>query len=57
MQPPWKLVVEDLGRIAHAEIEARPLLLFVGGNNTGKTYLVHVVGTFVFEWKIAANER
>jgi hypothetical protein len=43
MQPPWKLVVEDLGRIAHAEIEARPLLLFVGGNNTGKTYLASLL--------------
>ena len=40
MQPPWKLVVDDLGRIDHAEIEARPLLLFVGANNTGKTYSV-----------------
>ncbi len=43
MQPPWKLVVEDLGRIGHAEIEARPLLLFVGGNNTGKTYLASLL--------------
>jgi predicted ATPase len=43
MKPPWKLVVEDLGRIAHAEIEARPLLLFVGGNNTGKTYLASML--------------
>ncbi|WP_437277009.1 AAA family ATPase [Sorangium sp. So ce375] len=43
MQPPWKLLVEDLGRIAHAEIEARPLLLFVGGNNTGKTYLASLL--------------
>lgn len=38
MKPPWKLVTEDLGRIAHAEVEARPLLLFVGPNSTGKTY-------------------
>ncbi|WP_437997282.1 AAA family ATPase [Sorangium sp. So ce185] len=43
MQPPWKLLVEDLGRIARAEIEARPLLLFVGGNNTGKTYLASLL--------------
>ena len=43
MQPPWKLVVDDLGRIGHAEIEARPLLLFVGGNNTGKTYLASLM--------------
>lgn len=43
MQPPWKLVVDDLGRIGHAEIEARPLLLFVGDNNTGKTYLASLM--------------
>ncbi|XYH99098.1 AAA family ATPase [Sorangium sp. So ce1128] len=43
MQAPWKLVVEDLGRVARAEIEARPLLLFVGGNNTGKTYLASLL--------------
>jgi ABC-type cobalamin transport system ATPase subunit len=43
MPPPWKLVVEDLGRIGHAEIEARPLLLFVGENNTGKTYLASLM--------------
>lgn len=43
MQPPWKLVVEDLGRIGHAEIDARPLLLFVGSNNTGKTYLASLM--------------
>ncbi|AUX47143.1 uncharacterized protein SOCE26_086550 [Sorangium cellulosum] len=33
----------DLGRIARAEIEVRPLLLFVGGNNTGKTYLASLL--------------
>ncbi|WP_437673347.1 AAA family ATPase [Sorangium sp. So ce131] len=43
MLPPWKLLVEDLGRIARAEIEVRPLLLFVGGNNTGKTYLASLM--------------
>lgn len=43
MAPPWKLVVDGLGRIGHAEIEARPLLLFVGGNNTGKTYLASLM--------------
>jgi hypothetical protein len=43
MPPPWKLVVEDLGRIGRAEVEARPLLLFVGGNNTGKTYLASLL--------------
>jgi len=51
MQPPWKLVVEDLGRIGRAEIEARSLLLFVGGNNTGKTYLASLL------WGFARREQ
>lgn len=38
--PSWKLYVEDYGRIKHAEIEAAPLTLFVGDNNSGKSYLL-----------------
>lgn len=36
----WKLCVEDYGKIKHAEIEAAPLTLFVGDNNSGKSYLL-----------------
>lgn len=38
--PSWKLYVEDYGRIKHAEIEDASLTLFVGDNNSGKSYLL-----------------
>ena len=53
MQPPWKLVVEGLGPISHAEIEARPLLLFVGDNSTGKTYVASLLwGLLTLGWDL-----
>lgn len=36
----WKLFVEDYGRIKSAEIEMAPLTLFVGDNNSGKSFLL-----------------
>lgn len=36
----WKLIVEDYGKIKSAEIEVAPLTLFVGDNNSGKSYLL-----------------
>lgn len=33
-----RLVVDHLGPIEHGEIELRPLTIFIGRNNTGKTY-------------------
>lgn len=36
----WKLIVEDYGKIKSAEIEMAPLTLFVGDNNSGKSYLL-----------------
>src|SRR5690242_10343713 len=39
MGPRWKLTVEGLGKIERAEVDVRPLMLFVGENNTGKSYL------------------
>ena len=36
----WKLRVEDYGKIKSAEIEMAPLTLFVGDNNSGKSYLL-----------------
>ncbi len=43
MAPRWKLIVEGLGKIEHAEVEVRPLMLFVGENNSGKSYLASVL--------------
>ena len=36
----WKLIVENYGKIESAEIEIAPLTLFVGDNNSGKSYLL-----------------
>lgn len=36
----WKLIVENYGKIKSAEIEIAPLTLFVGDNNSGKSYLL-----------------
>ena len=43
MRAPWKLLVEGFGKIERAEVEVRPLMLFVGENNTGKSYLASLL--------------
>ncbi|WP_438036559.1 AAA family ATPase [Sorangium sp. So ce204] len=43
MRPRWQLLVDGLGRIERAEVEVRPLLLLVGANNTGKSYLASLL--------------
>lgn len=35
-----KMTVEQFGKIRKAEIELAPLTLFVGDNNSGKSYLL-----------------
>jgi hypothetical protein len=35
----WRLHVENFGRIKRADIDIAPMLIFVGPNNTGKSYL------------------
>ena len=39
----WKLRVENYGKIKSAEIEIAPLTLFVGDNNSGKSYLMSLL--------------
>lgn len=39
----WTLSVEDFGRIERAEVELKPLTVFVGRNNSGKSYLASLV--------------
>ncbi len=39
----WKLKVSEYGKIESAEIETAPLTLFVGDNNSGKSYLVSLL--------------
>ena len=38
-----KLIIEDFGKIKQAEIEISPLTLFVGDNNSGKSYLLSLI--------------
>ena len=33
------IAVRDFGPIAHAEVDLKPLTVFIGSNNTGKSYL------------------
>lgn len=47
MRSKWTLVVEGLGRIERAEVELRPLTLFVGENNSGKSYLSSLLWDFL----------
>lgn len=42
-RPRWKLHVEGLGKIREADIEIHPLMLFVGDNNSGKSYLASLL--------------
>ena len=39
----WKLKVKEYGKIRNAEIEVAPLTLFVGDNNSGKSYLMSLL--------------
>lgn len=45
-----KLIIEDFGKIQKAEIDISPLTLFVGDNNSGKSYLLSLI------WAIYAAE-
>ena len=42
-QPDVRVRVQDFGPIAEAAIDLRPLTVFVGPSNTGKTYLATLV--------------
>jgi hypothetical protein len=39
----WQFEVKRLGKVTHADISMAPLLIFVGRNNTGKSYVATVV--------------
>lgn len=39
----WKLKVSEYGKIEKTEIEVAPLTLFVGDNNSGKSYLMSLL--------------
>ena len=43
----WTLHIEDFGKIRTADITVAPLTLFVGDNNSGKSYLMTLLYTLL----------
>lgn len=43
MEQSWTLKVERFGKIKSGEIEIAPLMLFVGDNNSGKSYMMSLL--------------
>jgi hypothetical protein len=43
---PFRIQVEDLGRIAAADVTVKPFTLFVGENNSGKSWLATAIWAF-----------
>ena len=43
MHQRWTLCVEGFARFKHAEVALRPLTLFVGENNSGKSYMASLL--------------
>ncbi|MED4870069.1 AAA family ATPase [Geobacillus stearothermophilus] len=43
MEQTWALKVERFGKIKQGEIDIAPLMLFVGDNNSGKSYLMSLL--------------
>lgn len=39
----WTMHVEDFGKIKNADIEIAPMTLFVGDNNSGKSYIMTLI--------------
>ncbi|MCT4606124.1 MAG: AAA family ATPase [Marinisporobacter sp.] len=62
MQQRWSLNVEEFGKIKKAKIEISPLILFIGDNNSGKSYLMSLLwglltlGRDVFNYKMLKSD-
>ena len=41
--PNWTISVRDFGRVASADIEMAPMVVLVGKNNTGKSYIASLL--------------
>lgn len=51
-----KVAIKNLGAVREAEIELKPLTVFVGPNNTGKTWSAYTIAAILsyygwFEYK------
>ena len=49
--------VENLGPIKRGKIELKPLTVFIGPNNTGKTYLAYLIAGITNKWRIKVVMR
>lgn len=63
MKQRWTLNIHDFGKIKEAHIEIAPFVLFVGENNSGKSYLVSLLwgllaqGRFLFPKDIPTTDE
>ena len=56
MQQRWTLNIEDFAKIKKAKIEISPFLVFIGENNSGKSYIMTLLwGIFVLGRTIFPN--
>lgn len=56
MHQRWTLHVENFGKIESADIEVSPMMLFVGDNNSGKSYLMSLLWELVaFDWNFTRD--
>ena len=46
-----RIIIEDFGKIRHAELEMKPMMMFIGDNNSGKSYLMSLI------WGLSGNSR
>jgi len=51
MKQKWTLNIKDFGKISRADVEIAPFMLFVGENNTGKSYVMSLL------WGLLAQGR
>ena len=57
MQQSWKLKIENFAKIKRAEIEIAPFLVFIGENNSGKSYIMTLLwGVYVLGRNIFSKE-
>ena len=62
MKQRWTLNIHDFGKIKEAHVEIAPFVLFVGENNSGKSYLVSLLwgllaqGRFLFPKEVPSSD-
>lgn len=59
----WTLHVEEFGKIEKADIQVSPFTLFIGDNNSGKSYIMALLygfltlDTFYSDFQIDTNTK